>query len=128
MFKDTDDYMIPYHYSGFCWFECGVNDDKYINIEKRIDANLYKGQWSDRVQFFKESPCINCLYKRHEYKYIYDMAFGREGVWTLAVEIKHTHPVNKEKIINTPFPIFEIDAEWVLRQTKIPEFLKGEWL
>lgn len=49
-------------------------------------------------------------------------------MFTLAVEIKHKHPVNEEKVINTPFPIFEVDANWVMRQIEIPKYLKGEWL
>ena len=128
MFKESDIDHVPYHYFGYCDTYCGGDFSKVEDVIQKNNILIFEENRNNNVRFFKESPCLKCPFSKLEYKYIYDIAFGRKGMFTLAVEIKHTHPVDNKKIENTPFPIYEVDASWVMKQTDVPVVLKGKWI
>jgi len=68
---------------------------------------------------------------------VIDVVLPHKGQPSYLVEICHTNPVSDEKLkklkileqFNDNFNLIEIDAEWILRQTKIPSKLQiKRWL
>jgi len=80
-----------------------------------------------------------CKEKGWEVVAIFDIATAVKGTVYEAFEICHTHPVPKEKInkiktflekknkikfMNSPFDLYEIQADWILKQTKKPSIIQ----
>ena len=80
--------------------------------------------WDEYVPTYEE--CIN-IYKTYPIAII-DLVCSHKGRPSIGIEICHTNPVSQEKINKLKdFGIdnlIEIDADWILNQTKPPTQLK----
>ena len=82
------------------------------------------GCWDEYVPTYDE--CIN---NHHSYPIaIIDMVCSSKGRPHIGIEICHKNPVSQEKINKLKefgvCNLIEIDADWILNQTKIPSQLK----
>ena len=64
---------------------------------------------------------------------VVDVVLTHKGTPSYFIEICHKNPVSREKLIKLHMSgvqdLWEIDAEWILRQTKVPSELKiKRWL
>ena len=102
-----------------CKDVCGEYDNSWEHNWDEISES-----WDEYVPTYDE--CIN-LY--HSYPIaIIDMVCSAKGHPSIGIEICHKNPVSQEKINKLKEfgvdNLIEIDADWILNQTKIPSQLK----
>lgn len=83
-----------------------------------------EGGWNEYVPTFDE--CVN-TYNSYPVAII-DIVCSHKGMPSIGIEICHKNPVSQEKINKLKelgvHSLIEIDAEWILQQTKRPSELK----
>lgn len=83
-----------------------------------------EGGWNEYVPTFDE--CVN-IYNTYPLAII-DIVCSHKGMPSIGIEICHKNPVSQEKINKLKeigvHSLIEIDAEWILQQTKRPSELK----
>lgn len=137
-FEDTekDDYMCI----GDIRFRSNRNSGIFLEypICKDIKGNFnnsWEHNWDeiteDAEYFWNEyvPTYDDCIHKFKSYPIaIIDMVCSHKGQPYYAIEICHKNPVSQEKINKLEefgvYNLIEIDADWILNQTKIPSQLK----
>lgn len=128
-----------------------IETNEFIKIFKKLQT-LYGDEYLDYLKknkFMVENilnvkSYIHDKYSIHPPTYeeslkhgntiaILDLAIAHKGQIEYGIEICHTNPVSEEKIIKLRKlglkNLIELDAEWVLRQTRRPEIIKvNRWL
>ncbi len=106
--------------------DCYCKECKIYNDGNSWETNWdeIEGSWDEYVPTYEQ--CIN-IYKTYPISII-DVVLSHKGSPYYAIEICHKNPVSSEKInklkkngINN---LIEIDADWILNQTKPPTQLK----
>jgi hypothetical protein len=126
-FEDTyhDDYM------GIGDIRFRSNRESGIFLEYPICSDSWEtnwdeieGSWNEYVPTYDE--CVN-TYNSHPIAII-DVVCSHKGRPYVGIEICHKNPVSQEKINKLKKfgvdNLIEMDAEWILQQTKIPFYLK----
>jgi len=125
------------------WFEYPiVNTDKYDSIQNNWDelltnpkipqeiepdSNEYRDLQSEYVPTYDECISLGIYPKR-----VIDVVIPHKGTPSLFIEICHKNPTSQEKINELEMlgvrNLIEIDAEWIMKQTKKPTKLKYKQL
>ena len=125
------------------WFEYPiVNTDKYDSIQNNWDelltnpkipqeiepdSNEYHDLQSEYVPTYDECISLGIYPKR-----VIDVVIPHKGTPSLFIEICHKNPTSQEKINELEMlgvrNLIEIDAEWIMKQTKKPTKLKYKQL
>jgi hypothetical protein len=89
-----------------------------------INWDEIEGGWDEYVPTYDE--CVN-IYNSYPIAII-DMVCSHKGAPCIGIEICHKNPVSQEKINKLKeigvHSLIEIDAEWILKQTKRPDKLR----
>jgi len=109
------------------WFEYPiVKTDEYNSIECNWDEQLTnpkKEMESEYVPTYDECISLGIYPKR-----VIDVVLTHKGTPTWFIEICHKNPTSQEKINELEMlgvrNLIEIDAEWIMKQTKKPSELK----
>ena len=116
-----------------------VVNDKTNSVEHVWDeiwhfSDLKEYYWPDPDRKENFVPTYTeCIEKNRTPIAVIDVVLPHKGILLYCVEICHTNPVSEEKIIKLQQAgvreLIEIDAEWILRQTKSPSKLQiKRWL
>lgn len=105
------------------WFEYPiVKTDTCNSIEHNWDE-LWRNEWDEYVPTYDELVEKNIIPVA-----VVDVVLVHKGSPMWFIEICHTHPTPKEKIEKLRRlgvdNLIEIDAEWIMKQTKKPNHIK----
>ena len=102
--------------------------DPYSNeYNKLLDSSEYTNLQSEYVPTYDECISLGIYPKR-----VIDVVLTHKGTPTWFIEICHKNPTSQEKINELEMlgvrNLIEIDAEWIMKQTKKPSELKFKQL
>lgn len=121
--------------------ECGVfleypivtnvfEEHDFNGTKSLVEINSVERNWDEIIGLpYSEVPTYEyCIKKGWGPKRVIDVVLPHKGRPEYFIEVCHTNPVSKEKIKQLSdlgvHNLLEVDAEWVLRQTKRPDELK----
>lgn len=134
VFKELGEGWVPYHQIGSC-DDC-LSDITEHQWEGHISAienkNIRPLDTRTLSGCYFNHPCNECDFnKLYTYQFIFDIGIGHEGNYINAIEVLNTSKVSDKKLIyciRNNINLFEVKADWVLKQTKIPKNIKANRL
>jgi len=116
-----------YNSIDYNWDEILTNPKTPKGIDRFSSNNLWDEYQRDFVPTYDECISLGIYPKR-----VIDVVLTHKGTPTWFIEICHKNPTSQEKINELEMlgvtNLIEIDAEWIMKQTKKPKKLKYKQL